>query len=73
MFDIFITRDNLVPEGIDGASHAFEIACNKSIKNPYLSYGGGSMFACTAWVLYNENQDYLHCDDLSWSGKHSCK
>ena len=73
MFDIFITRDNLVPEGIDGASHAFEIACNKSIKNPYPSYGGGSMFACTAWVLYNENMDYLHCDDLSWGGKHSCK
>ena len=73
IFDIFITRDKLVPEGIDGASHAFEIACNKSIKNPYPSYGGGSMFACTAWVLYNENMDYLHCDDLSWGGKHSCK
>ena len=72
-FEIFITRDSLVPEGIDGASHAFEIACNKSIKNPYPSYGGGSMFACTAWVLYNENMDYLHCDDLSWGGKHSCK
>ena len=73
LFNIFITRDRLVPEGIDGASHAFEIACNKSIKNPYPSYGGGSMFACTAWVLYNENMDYLHCDDLSWAGKHSCK
>ena len=73
IFDIFITRDKLVPEGIDGASHTFEIACNKSIKNPYPSYGGGSMFACTAWVLYNENMDYLHCDDLSWGGKHSCK
>ena len=73
LFEIFITRDKLVPEGIDGASHTFEIACNKSIKNPYPSYGGGSMFACTAWVLYNENMDYLHCDDLSWGGKHSCK
>ena len=72
-FEIFITRDRLVPEGIDGASHAFEIACNKSIKDPYPYYGGGSMFACTAWVLYNENMDYLHCDDLSWAGKHSCK
>ncbi len=28
--------------------------------------------ACTAWVIYNENMDYLHCDDLSWDGKHSC-
>ena len=73
LFDIFITRDKLVPEGIDGASHAFEIACNKSIKKPYPSYDSGNMYACTAWVLYNENMDYLHCDDLSWGGKHSCK
>lgn len=29
--------------------------------------------SCTAWVLYNENMDYLHCD-LDWnSGKSSCK
>ena len=74
MFDIFITRDKLVPEGIDGAYHAFERACNRKIKSPYPSYGGSSnMYACTAWVLYNENQDYLHCDNLSWDGKHSCK
>ena len=30
-------------------------------------------YACTAWVIYNENMDYLHCDDLSWDGKHKCK
>lgn len=29
--------------------------------------------ACTAWVLYNENMDYLHCSDLSWGGKTKCK
>ena len=28
---------------------------------------------CTAWVLVNENRDYLYCDDLSWSGKRTCK
>ena len=27
----------------------------------------------TAWVLHNENLDYLHCNDLSWDGKHSCR
>ena len=73
MFDIFITRDKLVPEGIDGAYHAFERACNRTIHSPYPYYDSGNMFACTAWVLYNENMDYLHCDDLSWGGKHSCK
>ncbi len=29
--------------------------------------------ACTAWVIYNENMDYLHCPEkLSWNGKHKC-
>jgi hypothetical protein len=27
---------------------------------------------CTAWILYNENMDYLLCDDLSWGGKTRC-
>jgi len=27
---------------------------------------------CSNWVLTYENLDYLHCDDLSWSGKHKC-
>lgn len=30
-------------------------------------------FSCAAWVLYNENMDYLHCDDLDWNSKSSCK
>ena len=33
----------------------------------------GTGYNCTAWVLYNENMDYLHCDDLSWTGKRQCK
>lgn len=28
---------------------------------------------CTNWILTNQNMDYLHCDDLSWSGKTRCK
>ncbi|MBQ8168995.1 hypothetical protein IJZ97_06235, partial [bacterium] len=28
--------------------------------------------ACAAWVIENGNMDYLHCDDLSWSGKRQC-
>ena len=31
------------------------------------------MYACTVWVLYDENMDYLHCNDLSWTGKKTCK
>ena len=73
IFYIFMTRNKLVPAGIDGASLTFERACNRAIKVPYSWYGGDNMYSCTAWVLYNENMDYLHCDGLSWAGKHSCK
>ena len=73
-FSIFITKDRLVPSGIKGAALSFEKACNLGVQSPYPSWGGAAtMYACTAWVLYNENQDYLHCNDLSWEGKHSCK
>ena len=30
-------------------------------------------YACAAWVIYNENMDYLHCDDLDWGTKTKCK
>lgn len=30
-------------------------------------------YACTQWVINNENMDYLHCKDLSWNGKKTCK
>ena len=50
---------------------SFEKYCD--IKN---SEGIGAMEqgrACTAWVIYNGNMDYLHCNDLSWHGKTKCK
>ena len=72
-FSFFFTKDKLVPAGIKGSQITFERACNRTIDLPYPTHNSGNMYACTAWVLYNENQDYLHCDGLSWEGKHSCK
>lgn len=72
-FAFYIAKDKLIPTGTKDGTHKFERACNRKIEKPYSGYTNISMFACTAWVLYNENQDYLHCDDLSWDGKHSCK
>ncbi|MBR1754088.1 prepilin-type N-terminal cleavage/methylation domain-containing protein, partial [bacterium] len=40
--------------------------CDKKLTG---SYNGGS---CAGWIFYNENMDYLHCDDLSWNGKTKC-
>lgn len=28
---------------------------------------------CAAWVIVNENMDYLHCNDLNWNTKTKCK
>lgn len=72
-FNIYVAKDKLVPLGFKGDYLTFEKACNRKIDVPFSSYSDRGMYSCAAWVLYNENQDYLHCDDLSWDGKHSCK
>ena len=79
MFTFIITKDGVIPYGTSDSTHtkmledgtldtvsAFPNACN-------INDCRNSCEGCTAWVIYNENMDYLHCDDLSWEGKHSCK
>lgn len=51
-----------VPE--NSTIYSFELACLPS---------NATGFGCAAWVIENENLDYLHCDDLSWDGKRKCK
>lgn len=46
---------------------SFEKYCNLSKPGNLNGYG------CAALVIYNENMDYLYCDDLSWNGKKQCK
>ena len=69
--DIFyfrVYKHKITPIGIPGdISRSFESYCLRNTAKEYNGYG------CTAWVIYNENMDYLHCDDLSWDGKHKCK
>jgi len=35
-------------------------------------FGDNRGWGFTAWVIYNENMDYLHCNDLAWGGKTKC-
>ena len=67
--DVFyfnITSLGLVPFGTkEETSYPFESSC----KNKANASGLG----CAAWVLQNENFDYLRCNDLSWDNKRSCK
>lgn len=72
--DIFVFGLNgikFVPYGINMIDRfkgfSFDKLCQRKVKNRMNGYG------CAGWVIYNENMDYLHCDDLSESGKHKCK
>lgn len=70
--DVFffnIRADKLVPYGNTGET-IMKFPANCDTTNTTLSNNG---HGCTAWVIYNENMDYLHCNDLSWSGKRKCK
>lgn len=73
MFSFVLTKEGLVPVGVevmkDGDSADkinFPNACNINDCKGYCE-------GCAAWVIYNENMDYLHCNDLSWNGKTKCK
>lgn len=62
-FRFYLTKNGIVPGG--SASETF-YPFDPDCKNKVNGYG------CTAWVIYNENLDYLHCSDLAWDGKHEC-
>lgn len=66
-FAFVLTPANIIPFGIEEHSYPFSSACKRN-NDSYLNGIG-----CTAWVIYNENMDYLHCDDLTWNGKIKCK
>lgn len=70
-FTFFLTKDKIVPLGIKGGSPTFKRNCDITASNPNTDFGATQ--ACTAWVLYNENQDYLHCSGLDWDIKTKCK
>ena len=66
-FYFYISPEKIVPAGAKALEEKNED--QKFTKNCIQQNG----YACAAWVIYNENMDYLHCKDLSWDGKHFCK
>ena len=67
-FQIYFSPAKIVPEGSPTVTPTrFKEFCNIGISNKNNGRG------CTAWVLQNENMDYLHCDDLDWNTKIRCK
>ena len=64
-FNFLVYKDGIKPYGLS-EKLMHELYSFKSC-----GAGGGN---CTAWVIYNENLDYLRCrDKLSFEGAHSCK
>jgi hypothetical protein len=62
-FDVFYfypTKNAIIPTGLPEDT-------NWSLSQCFTTGLG-----CTAWVIYNENMDYLHCNDLSWNEKTKC-
>lgn len=60
LFLFYLTNKNIMPAGTE--HETFWTFSNCSTE------GAG----CTAWVILNENMDYLKCKDLSWNGKKKC-
>ena len=74
MFKFHVTNYGIYPMGTELETVlTFGKYCDKEIG--WGNYIGGleNGSGCTAWVLYNENQEYLRCSDLSWNQKHKCK
>lgn len=69
MFSFIITKEGIFPSGSQLQNSSFnDIFPNSCNRNSCHGFCEG----CTAWVLHNENMDYMRCDDLSWDGKTKC-
>lgn len=66
VYRFWLTKFGIIPMGNEQqtASYTFSIGC----KDKDVTTG----FGCAAWVIYNENLDYLHCSGLDWNGPTKC-
>lgn len=64
-FLFLLTKRGIVPAGTAETTNGFVFAEDCKPSN--------AGYSCTAWVIYNENMDYLRCSSkISWNGKHTC-
>ena len=72
-FGFYLYQNKIIPMGMPGSKTNYAGTFNNSCKANTLTNGTFGL-ACTAWVLMNDNMDYLHCpEELSFSGKTSCR
>lgn len=66
----FIMPDRIFPGGVPSCGKYGTCKLDDFIRGCTNDNG----YSCTAWAIYNENMDYLHCPDkLGWDKAHSCK
>lgn len=65
LFEFLVTDKGVYANGSSALMEtaSFDIACAPE---------NAAGYGCAAWVIYNENMDYLKCSDLSWTGKSKC-
>ena len=74
IFVFYLTNYGIYPVGTQfDTAIPFNKYCDKDTEWGKIvgSFNNGA--GCTAWVLYNENQEYLRCSDLDWNGKKKCR
>jgi prepilin-type N-terminal cleavage/methylation domain-containing protein len=60
-FGFYLTKEAIIPIGTqDETTYPFSNCYTEGL-------------GCTAWIIVNDNMDYLHCDDLTWDSKTKCK
>jgi len=70
LFMFYLTDEGIIPTGTinDTSIWGFDGSSGQCKINQQTDGWG-----CTAWLIYNENMDYLKCSDLSWNGKKKCQ
>ncbi len=72
VFEFRVFTNGVLPNGIPNNNPGYSNVEAEDF-NVCLRNKGGHV-ACTAWVIYKENLDYLHCPDkIGWDKVSSCK
>ena len=65
-FYFYLSKYGVIPIGTqEDTFYTFPSSCDKS--------NSGKSNGCAAWILFSGNMDYLHCNNLSWTGPTQCK
>lgn len=70
IFEFRFFKDGVIPNGINSTTGVN--VESENFDNCLINKGNHG--ACTAWVVINENMDYLHCPEkIGWNKAKSCK